>query len=285
MKNPHTKECPVCGKMYQSPPSRDRQYCSWACHKIAIRKARERICLVCGTAFDPHGSESKFCSQACAHHSQKRQIELICKECGKAFSVKRTHRYQKFCTARCREQFNAAQPEKRETRVCLGCGKDFECYINRSTRYCSRKCALSAPKDGIVTLTCQECGSPYQVSRFFATKRSSRWCSRECMGAGMSKLKRGALNPNYRGVTVRYRGANWRHQSHLARIRDGNRCQVCHKKIGRKPHDYGVHHIGPYREFNGDWEKANDLSNLVTLCTSCHTKVEIGGLACPRPLL
>jgi predicted HNH restriction endonuclease len=46
-----------------------------------------------------------------------------------------------------------------------------------------------------------------------------------------------------------------------------------------------VHHIRPYKEFNGNYWEANDLRNLITLCYTCHHKVERSGLPCPQPLL
>jgi predicted HNH restriction endonuclease len=36
-----------------------------------------------------------------------------------------------------------------------------------------------------------------------------------------------------------------------------------------------VHHIVPFRTFKGDWRKANELSNLITLCRNCHRKAEV----------
>jgi DEAD/DEAH box helicase domain-containing protein len=75
------------------------------------------------------------------------------------------------------------------------------------------------------------------------------------------------------------RGPNWAAQSERARRRDGYRCRKCgaRQRPGRK-HD--VHHITPFREFdwlpgvNDNYRQANALSNLITLCPSCHRKAE-----------
>ena len=96
--------------------------------------------------------------------------------------------------------------------------------------------------------------------------------------------RRGANNINYRGGTIKGRGQNWGHQKRQVLKRDNYKCQICGKKIDRKKWDFGVHHIKPYREFNGDYEAANQLSNLITLCRKCHAKVEMAHLPCPRPL-
>jgi len=74
-------------------------------------------------------------------------------------------------------------------------------------------------------------------------------------------------------------GPNWPAQRDAARARDGYRCRQCGapERQGRQ-HD--VHHIVPLRSFAdmGDGEdaylRANALDNLITLCASCHRRVE-----------
>lgn len=66
-------------------------------------------------------------------------------------------------------------------------------------------------------------------------------------------------------------GPNWPKQRDLARARDGFRCQVCGELEGEKEHH--VHHKVPFRMFTSI-EQANQLANLITLCKSCHRKVE-----------
>ncbi|TFJ93693.1 HNH endonuclease [Lentibacillus salicampi] len=56
-----------------------------------------------------------------------------------------------------------------------------------------------------------------------------------------------------------------------AELRDEFTCQDCgltEKKYGK---ELPIHHIIPFREFNGDWERANALSHLIRLCEyPCH---------------
>jgi DEAD/DEAH box helicase domain-containing protein len=66
-------------------------------------------------------------------------------------------------------------------------------------------------------------------------------------------------------------GPNWPKQRDLARARDGFRCQICGIPEGDKAHH--VHHKIPFRMFESV-EQANQLANLITLCNSCHRKVE-----------
>jgi len=81
------------------------------------------------------------------------------------------------------------------------------------------------------------------------------------------------------GEYVESRGPSWPRQRDLARQRDEYRCRWCGapERPGRT-HD--VHHIVPFREFgwrsgeNDNDQEANRLSNLLTLCPSCHRRAE-----------
>jgi DEAD/DEAH box helicase domain-containing protein len=76
------------------------------------------------------------------------------------------------------------------------------------------------------------------------------------------------------------RGTNWEQQRNRARARDGHRCRHCGlPERPERAHD--VHHVQPFRTFgyvrgkNEHYLEANRLANLVTLCRSCHRRVEV----------
>jgi len=94
----------------------------------------------------------------------------------------------------------------------------------------------------------------------------------------------GPAHPNWvepdEQVRLEY-GPNWRRQRERAVQRDGCECQHPNCDHTRASHreqyggDLHVHHIAPLRSFgNGaaeiDYERANALDNLVTLCTDHH---------------
>lgn len=72
-------------------------------------------------------------------------------------------------------------------------------------------------------------------------------------------------------------GKSWSKQRERCLDRDSHKCQRC--GITSEEHqetvgvDLHVHHITPAREFD-DHKERNKLSNLVTLCASCHIKWE-----------
>jgi 5-methylcytosine-specific restriction endonuclease McrA len=59
-------------------------------------------------------------------------------------------------------------------------------------------------------------------------------------------------------------GADWPAIRQAVIRRDGGICKACHRA---GPLD--VHHRVPLREFS-DTDEANELTNLVALCRSCH---------------
>ncbi len=79
------------------------------------------------------------------------------------------------------------------------------------------------------------------------------------------------------------RGPNWEEQRNRARARDGYRCRHC-GAAERPDRAHDVHHIRPFRSFgylrgeNDRYLEANRLENLVTLCPSCHRRVEVDRL-------
>jgi len=93
----------------------------------------------------------------------------------------------------------------------------------------------------------------------------------------------GTEHPQYKeNAAGAYFGPNWDEQKLKARIRDHAQCQVCGKTDAEHIEEWGrvnhVHHIIPRAEFieDGvlDYEQANKLENLITLCSRHHKRLE-----------
>jgi DEAD/DEAH box helicase domain-containing protein len=75
-------------------------------------------------------------------------------------------------------------------------------------------------------------------------------------------------------------GPNWAEQRNATRARDVFRCTQCNLAEPPEGPQHHVHHIRPFREFgyvrgqNENYKLANVLENLVTVCPSCHRKIE-----------
>ncbi|MEZ4861546.1 MAG: DEAD/DEAH box helicase [Caldilineaceae bacterium] len=76
-------------------------------------------------------------------------------------------------------------------------------------------------------------------------------------------------------------GPNWQAQRQRVRARDGYRCTQCGApETPDRQHD--VHHLRPFRTFgyapglNEHYRAANQLSNLILVCRTCHQRLESG---------
>ncbi|MEA1972395.1 MAG: DEAD/DEAH box helicase [Candidatus Cloacimonadota bacterium] len=78
----------------------------------------------------------------------------------------------------------------------------------------------------------------------------------------LEKKKRWKSKNNY--------GKDWKKISQEVKERDNNCCQNC----GKEDQNLDVHHKIPFKQFENK-NDANRLDNLVTLCKSCHKKVEV----------
>lgn len=211
-----------------------------------------------------------------------------CPICGKEFPVTSNHPKKQFCSYACSNK-NNIKPSKTRTYNCKYCGKLCTKWAASNPQYCSLQCVGKSKKgvlksrnpDKYKLFKCPICSKEFH--RFISTTRNdSPYCSRECANEAHSK-RMVAATWNYRGGSIRNRGATWNTQRRLAIKRDGHKCQICGSKK-TATNRLHVHHIKPFREFHNDYVSANQLSNLITLCRSCHSRVEWGGLPCPRPL-
>ena len=119
--------------------------------------------------------------------------------------------------------------------------------------------------------------------------RRVRWYSNEVLGEGSLDLPPTQLNTTGYWITLnpntveRLRaeglwnndpnnyGPEWQNIRKLALQRDRYTCQACGAVERERPHH--VHHKIPFRSFE-EREKANALTNLVTLCPTCHQQAE-----------
>lgn len=86
----------------------------------------------------------------------------------------------------------------------------------------------------------------------------------------------GENNYNWKGGYGNY-SRDWDEARKQALERDDYECKICGRSDEDHQEDFGksldIHHIRPARKFD-DQEKAHQLSNLITLCRSCHAKWE-----------
>lgn len=180
-------------------------------------------------------------------------------------------------------------PSKHSVFTCKWCNRQFEDWTYRNPTFCSAQCrsefGAHQPKpntrrpENFVHLICKQCGNSYIVHKVQLDKPyGCKYCSKKCKYDAVGFSMRGSNNVNYTDGESSKRGPNWNYQKRSALRRDNFTCQICgEQKIkGRNP---DVHHIVKFGKFNGDFEKCNDLSNLITLCRKCHRGIESGKIA------
>ena len=116
----------------------------------------------------------------------------------------------------------------------------------------------------------------------FENDRGGEYCSLVCANNARRPDNSGASHPNWQGgkVDYPYYGYKWREVREKALERDGLQCRACGIEQSELSSSLHVHHRQPLREFEYH-SAANRLDNLVTLCPSCHPKVERGTIEVP----
>jgi hypothetical protein len=208
-----------------------------------------------------------------------------------------------FCSKTCKNEWQATNvvgkqhhQYKRVSSECSWCSEPMKVipsvYNDRSDIFCDTDCAgkwysenrvgVRAPgyDGGQRQVTCQECGDMYKVKK--ARIAETRFCSLDCLGATRMIEMRGENNPNYNPERLDETGPNWLEQRRKRIQKDEGQCVACGITMKQHKQENGmeldVHHIFPrymFKETSGlDYEAANELSNLRTMCRSCHKRWE-----------
>ncbi len=168
---------------------------------------------------------------------------------------------------------------------CHTCGKTVERrkpHLRGEVHFCSTDCCgeytAKRQQKEFPTLECEWCGETY--SRTPAEASQSRFCSKECKYNGQAEEMKGENSPVWKGGTETYYGPNWNEQRQRTLERDNFTCQDCGVDDSECSRSLSVHHIRRLAWFKEEYDEptwyelANDLDNLVSLCTVCHKKWE-----------
>jgi len=209
-------------------------------------KHPRKICVTCGKEF--YGSRIS-CSPECTPHPKGKRIIKYCKGCNKKLELQPSRAFKNFCSKECHASWRIGEKRKqRIVKICLICKKEFKVLPSREDKKYCKRC------DG-----------------------------RHYEQAYTHKRIRGENHSWYTvGTTEKEYGRNWKEQAQKARKRDRHTCQVCGCKRTKDGRKLSVHHITPRRNFKTLEEleeKGNALINLITLCQSCHAKVESNVIA------
>lgn len=222
---------------------------------------------------------------------KQARIELECDNCGKkVLRLRNAINEHNFCRIECYWEWMKGKKTGRwiyeesfeEERTCPICGDSFVVTgINRDQKYCSRKCYHRDPK--IRAKRSKFMSSENAPQKQPETQNKIRksvekiWEERKREGKpyghqGMKHTRDTrlrialikTLQVIWRGGQIGDYGAFWGIAREDALKRDGHVCVVCGKTTALV-----VHHIIPLK-LGG----THDIDNLMTLCHSCHGKLE-----------
>lgn len=261
------------------------------------------LCEVCGAGFEPRRwKANRYCGMPCYRAAQKagayigtRVRKVPCHTCGKDHAPTRSKKRDgspadhQFCSRAC----YLKRHSRRVDWACAGCGKAEQMtpYHAKRRKYCSHGCrVVSKRPEPINCRVCEVFFTPIQIrpkTGYVVFKKDRTTCSTECFSRWASEdeeRKRkigdaftGERHPNWMGgrsaIRHNHRGRGWARIARKVRRRDGYRCTECGKSQKEEGARLCVHHIVPYHNFKTARE-ANRMSNLRSLCRSCHTRIE-----------
>lgn len=180
----------------------------------------------------------------------------------------------------------AGKARQTRPRICASCGKPSNDPLGyRGDLGLCQKCAHKIhglKKIKRVEIICDQCHKPFHIQPSARNKPecAHNFCSRQCYSNFYSVTYCGINSHLWKGGPVKYYGPNWQQQKRLCRKLANRTCQRCGKMQRERGHALDVHHKIPFRTFNyvqnenDNYLRANDLSNLVAVCRSCHITLE-----------
>ena len=235
------------------------------------------------------------------HNESIAGVEFTCKNCGKQYRKRPSRKKEtNFCSNECKYEYfrenntfkgkNNPSWNGGKVKVSCGyCGKSIKIIPSRLEKneknYCSISCMAEDYKSrnsgencnfwngGKVRVVCANCGKKIKVKPYKIQRNKKHFCSIKCMGEWNSENRRGESHPRWKGGFNKYQikrseaKGSWKRNRKLALKRDDDTCQLCGYAMKEKFID--VHHIKAIMEGG-----TNELHNLVTLCRSCHSKME-----------
>jgi len=205
-------------------------------------------CPICSNVFLDRAKRRRvYCSRPCMYEARRltgKRVRLACEYCGAQF------------TALDGSGWNTHNQQRFCSQSCKGKGIAQERHLHIREK---------------TTFICEHCKKPFV--KMARADREYHFCCLQCFWAE----RRGEKHHNWQGGTDRYYGPNWDEQRLKTLSRDNYMCQIC----GISKEGMNVHHIVKRSEFGQNWKTMNDLSNLLTLCSSCHGRVHIDNLPTP----
>jgi 5-methylcytosine-specific restriction endonuclease McrA len=302
-------KCEICGKEFKRYKSlschlRKHNTTSKEYYDKFLKKNGEGICPVCGKETNFYGMKkgyAKFCSNRCANSKENNPMwgKHCSEEAKQKISIankgEKNHNYGKHLSEETKKKLSQANKGKHhseETKKKISDahkGEKNSFYGKHHTEKTKKKLSdankgenhpnygkhLSEETKKKISDANKGKHCSEETRKKLSDANKGKHCSEETKkkisDANKGKLK-GENNPNYKdGISLKkFKNAfgmepeEWKKLAQEIRERDNFTCQYCGKKGATD-----VHHIIP-RRIKID----NSPENLITLCRSCHIKIE-----------
>lgn len=298
-------QCDTHGCDYETESKRGLSIHKSASHNGSGSAKKTYMCANCGSTFEDYpsrregrGRKTFFCKRECKYeHESDDTVERDCANCGTTLILPEyrlkdsTDGYSidnHFCNKRCESEWKTSNwvGENHPSwggglveLTCEECGDTYEVKpsLVDTSRYCKMECKRAAWADDPIEFECSICGADFSLQPC-RVRSEAPTCSKRCFRKLLSELRKGENNPAWDGGKETYYGSNWNRQRRAALERDGFECQLCGMSGSEHREQYSkqlhVHHITRLKSFEDDYEVANNLENLVTLCLVCHKGME-----------
>lgn len=251
----------ACYRKYQKTPAYTTNYnrpSKTNLKPVPCANCEKQVVRNPSTKRDGTISENIYCNRNCYDEHRVRLQKLViaqCKYCD--IDIQANSQGKVYCSIACRDKNVRPKP-----RPCCVCKVVFDPikYHKSEDRY-SRSDSLK---------TC----STKCLHEFYRTDQSRK--------DKISNAFSGNKHPNWQGgvsgSSTNFRGGEWKKLREKVMNRDGYKCQHCginkDEQMRRYKRMFSVNHIVPFHQLSGNTVLANKLSNLETLCDSCHTKAD-----------
>lgn len=278
--------CLYCGKGYELRAKESEyrgRFCNAECYHAAARGVTRpttttiaKTCPECKETFEvPQSQKARtYCTRRCAYKARTKP-KPACIDCGVQLKFLGSKRCMS-CAGKYR-----MPPAKEPIMNCLQCGKVSRSKTGFYNGMC-RKCAAvvsNQKRQRRIAVVCPICQQPFEIQRHKAMASNNNFCSKECCNIWKRAFRVGRPSYGWQGGK-KYYGPNWQKQRSNCRKRANYRCEECGKPQSENRTALHVHHKIPFRTFgyipdqNDNYLLANDLSNLIAACESCHVTLE-----------
>lgn len=273
--------CPQCNNQFK-PRNKTSKFCGIDCYR-AFQKTDEYL----------------------DNYSKKRTLDKnrhSCTNCGdevvRQVSTRRNGEKADYvyCNRKCYDDHRSSIRAK-VTGQCKHCDTDLSKAVTGSANsvYCSMDCRNKDVRPN--PRPCINCKVVFEPIKYhsdgdrYSWDDSKKTCSTKCLREfyrtdesrkeKISAAFKGDKHPNWLGGVSHhkrsFRGVDWQELRQQAMKRDGHKCCHCgishDEQFERYNRSFSINHIVPFFQ-SVTTEKANKLSNLETLCDSCHTKAD-----------